>query len=265
LSAGSEPIFNVPRVITALLVLFIVVHARSLVLSESGEIEFLLRFAFIPVRYEPSLLPSGSLPGGFAAEIWTFVTYAFIHGDVVHLAVNGIWLLAFGSPIARRFGTPRFLVFFAVTAAAGAAMHLATHIGDLHPMVGASAAISGCMAAAVRFVFQRGGPLHLWRENDPAAYRVPAAPLTTALRDRRVLVFLIAWFAINALFAFTAAPIVGANQVIAWQAHIGGFLAGLLAFAAFDPVPRGATAASGPDGPDATATTDSHPDSDTGV
>jgi membrane associated rhomboid family serine protease len=39
------------------------------------------------------------------------------------------------------------------------------------------------------------------------------------------------------LFAFTSAPIVGAGQVVAWQAHIGGFLAGLLAFAAFDPVP----------------------------
>jgi membrane associated rhomboid family serine protease len=255
--------FNVPRVITALLALFIVVHARSLVLSESDEIDFLLRFAFIPVRYDLTVLAPGSMPGGFGAEIWTFVTYALIHGDWMHLGVNGVWLLAFGSPIARRFGTLRFLVFFAVTAAAGAAMHLATHIGDLHPMVGASAAISGCMAAAVRFVFQRGGPLHLWRENEEAAYRVPAAPLTTALRDRRVLVFLIAWFAINALFAFTAAPIVGTNQVIAWQAHIGGFLAGLLAFAAFDPVPRGAPAPGGPDGPDATATPDSHPHSDT--
>jgi membrane associated rhomboid family serine protease len=238
--------FNVPRVIVALLALLAAVHAvRTLVLSEPGDLEFLLRFAFIPVRYDPSVLAPGSLPGGFGADVWTFVTYALIHGDLLHLGVNSVWLLAFGSPIARRFGTLRFLLFFAVTAAAGAAVHLATHIGDLHPMVGASAAISGCMAAAVRFVFQHGGPLHLWRENEPAAYRVPAAPLTVALRDRRVLAFLIAWFALNALFAFTAAPIVGANQVVAWQAHIGGFLAGLLAFAAFDPVPRGVRPDSG--------------------
>ena len=237
--AGSEPVFNVPRVITAILALLIGIHAlREFVLSDNENIEFLLLFAFIPVRYDASVLAMGSMPGGLGAEAWTFVTYALIHGDWIHLSVNGVWLLAFGSPIARRFGAARFLVFFVVTAAAGAIAHLFTHVGDLQPMIGASAAISGCMAAAMRFVFQRGGPLHLLRESDADAYRVPALPLVTALRDRRILVFLIAWFAINALFAFTAAPIIGTGQVVAWQAHIGGFLAGLIAFAAFDPVPK---------------------------
>jgi membrane associated rhomboid family serine protease len=237
LSAGSEPVFNVPRVITATLALLIGVHAvRELVLSDNENIEFLLLFAFIPVRYDPSVLATGSMPGGLGAEVWTFVTYAFIHGDWIHLSVNGVWLLAFGSPIARRFGTIRFLIFCLVAAAAGAIAHLFTHVGDLQPMIGASAAISGCMAAAIRFVFQRGGPLHLLRESGADAYRIPALPLATVLRDRRVLVFLIAWFAINALFAFTSTPIIGTGQVVAWQAHIGGFLAGLIAFAAFDPV-----------------------------
>ncbi len=245
MSAGSEPVFNVPRVITATLALLIGVHVvRDVLLSDSQNIEFLLLFAFIPFRYDPSVLATGSMPGGLGAEVWTFVTYGFIHGDWIHLSVNGVWLLAFGAPIARRFGTVRFLVFFLVTAAAGAIAHLFTHVGDLQPMIGASAAISGCMAAAMRFVFQRGGPLHLLRENDADAYRVPALPLVTALRDRRILVFLIAWFAINSLFAFTAAPIIGTGQVVAWQAHIGGFLAGLIAFAAFDPVPKAEIAGS---------------------
>ena len=239
MSAGSEPVFNVPRVITATLALLIAVHAvRELLLSDQQNVEFLLLFAFIPVRYDPSLLTMGAMPGGLGAEVWTFITYALIHGDLVHLSVNGVWLLAFGSPIARRFGTLRFLGFFFVTAVAGAIAHLVTHVGDLQPMIGASAAISGCMAAAMRFVFQRGGPLHLLRENAADAYRVPALPLTSTLRDRRILVFLIAWFAINALFAFTAVPIIGTGQVVAWEAHIGGFFAGLLAFAAFDPVRR---------------------------
>jgi membrane associated rhomboid family serine protease len=237
LSAGSEPVFNVPRIITATLALLVAVHAvRELLLSDDENIEFLLLFAFIPVRYDPTVLAMGPLPGGLGAQVWTFLTYALIHGDLVHLSVNGVWLLAFGSPIARRFGAPRFIAFFIVTAAAGAAAHLVTHLGDLQPMIGASAAISGCMAAAIRFVFQRGGPLHLLREAD--AYRVPALPLATALRDRRILAFLIAWFAINALFAFSATPVIGTGQVIAWEAHIGGFLAGLIAFAAFDPVPK---------------------------
>jgi membrane associated rhomboid family serine protease len=248
--AGSEPVFNVPRVITATLAVLIIVHAvRTLVLSEDGDIEFLLLFAFIPVRYDPTVLALGPLPGGLGAQIWTFVTYALVHGSVIHLGVNGVWLLAFGSPIARRFGTLRFLVFFAIAAAAGAAAYLATHLGDLHPMVGASGAISGCMAAAMRFMFQRGGPLHLLPERDDAAYRIPAAPLATVLRDRRVVVFLLAWFGLNALSAFTSAPIVGANQVIAWEAHVGGFLAGLIAFAAFDPLPKATDVDGGTDAP----------------
>src|SRR5207253_11161662 len=126
---------------------------------------------------------------GWAADIWTFVTYALLHGSLGHLLLNGVWLLAFCSPVAQRFGPLRFLAFMAVTAAAGAVAHLVTHFGELLPMVGASAAISGAMAAAIRFAFQRGGPLELWRDRAEAC-RVPAAPLVASLRDRRVIAFL---------------------------------------------------------------------------
>ena len=154
----------------------------------------------------------------------------------MHLGVNTIWLLPFGSAVARRFGAMRYLVFFAVTAAAGALMHLVTHPGELSPMIGASAAISGFMAAAIRFAFQHGGPLGMLRS--PDAYRVPAAPLSAVWRDVRILAFLAVWFGLNLLFGLGSVTIPGGEQSIAWQAHIGGFLAGLLFFAAFDPVAR---------------------------
>jgi membrane associated rhomboid family serine protease len=153
----------------------------------------------------------------------------------MHLGFNGLWLLAFGSAVARRFGSHRFLAFFLVTAAAGAGLHLLTHAGELFPMIGASAAISGAMAAAMRFAFQRGGPLGFWRHDQEASYRVPALPLTGVLRDPRILAFLAVWFGVNILFGLGALPIAGDNQSIAWQAHIGGFLAGLLLFDVFDP------------------------------
>ena len=92
--------------------------------SEQQDVEFLLTFAFIPARYDASLVLGGALPGGFGAEMWTFVTYALIHADWTHFGVNAIWLLPFGSAVARRFGAARFLAFFAVTAAAGAGLHL---------------------------------------------------------------------------------------------------------------------------------------------
>jgi membrane associated rhomboid family serine protease len=104
------------------------------------------------------------------------------------------------------------------------------------PMIGSSAAVSGCMAGAVRFAFQQGGPLVLFR-HDEDAYRVPAAPLAAALRDPRILIFLAAWFGLNLLFGLGTVSVPGGERAIAWQAHIGGFIAGLVLFSFFDPVP----------------------------
>src|SRR5215470_3292946 len=232
---SSEPIFNVPAIVLAIIGIFVLVQGGQQLLL-SSEDEFLYYFAFIPARYDSSL-PAGSFPGGVGAEIWTFVTYAFIHGDITHLAMNSVWFLPFGSAVARRFGNLRVLGYFVVTAAAGALLHLVTHRGDLMPMIGASAAVSGFMAGAIRFAFQRGGPLTMFRSEEPAAYLVPAAPLSLALRDPRILVFLLAWFGLNLLLGIGSIGLPGSEQSIAWQAHIGGFVAGLLLFSWFDPVP----------------------------
>jgi membrane associated rhomboid family serine protease len=234
-----EPVFNIPTAVLAVLAALAFVHAvRVFALTQRDDLELLLLFAFIPGRYEPTLLPGGALPGGWAADIWTFVSYALLHGDWVHLGVNAAWLLAFGSPLARRLGAARFLAFFAVTAAAGAMAHLVTHTREFVPMIGASAAISGAMAGAMLFVFQPGGPLRR-RIGEPADYRVPAMPLGAALREPRILIFLGVWFGINLIFGLGAGPILGENQSVAWQAHVGGFVAGLLLFGFFDPVRPG--------------------------
>jgi membrane associated rhomboid family serine protease len=233
-----EPIFNVPPVIVLTVAALVLVHViRVYFLTRRQDLELLVRFAFIPARYDATPLPGGAYPGGFGAEIWTFVTYAFFHADAMHLGVNSVWLLAFGSALARRFGFVRFLAFFAITAAAGAAAHLLAHAGDPDPVIGASAAISGAMAAVTRFAFQRGGPLAPSLAVSQRSYRVAAAPLTSALRDPRVLAFLLTWFGLNALFGLGSASILGDGQIIAWQAHIGGFVAGLVLFPLFDPVP----------------------------
>jgi membrane associated rhomboid family serine protease len=242
---------NVPPVVTATIAVLGLVHAlRGLVLTPSGDLQFIALFAFIPARYDPAWLAQSGIPGGWGAQIWTFVTYALIHGDLTHLGLNTVWLLAFGSAVARRFGPLRFLAFFAVTAAAGAAMHLATHPGDGWPMVGASAAISGFMAAAIRFVFQAGGPLGLLGGSRGQAYATPAAPLWVTLRDPRVIAFLAVWFGLNILFGLVSLPLTDDQQSVAWQAHIGGFIAGLILFPLFDPVSRIRTGHGGAGGSD---------------
>ncbi len=234
-----EPLFNIPPVVVGVLAVLALIHAvRTYLLTHDQDTEVLLLFSFIPARYDSSVVLGGMLPGGFGAEIWTFVTYSLLHASWIHYGVNAVWMLPFGSAVARRFGAIRFLAFFAVTAAAGAAMHLATHVGERYPMIGASAAISGTMAAAMRFAFQRGGPLGLLRGDGDEAYRVPAIPLTHVLRDGRVVIFLVAWFGINLLFGLSSLSLGGADEPVAWQAHIGGFLAGLLLFSWFDPAPE---------------------------
>lgn len=232
--------FNVPSAVLATVGVLLLVHVlRIVALTESEDLQLLLTFAFIPARYETNLLVGGSFPGGFGADIWTFFTYAFLHADFLHIGVNLAWLLPFGTAIARRFGSLRYVLFMLVVSAAGALAHLVTHPGAMTPMIGASAAISGAMAAALRFVFQPGGPLGLWRgerDVDGDAWRVPAASLAATLRDPRFLVFLIAWMGLNALFGLGSVSIGEEGQEIAWQAHIGGFVAGLLLFNVFDPV-----------------------------
>jgi membrane associated rhomboid family serine protease len=90
------------------------------------------------------------------------------------------------------------------------------------------------MAAAMRFVFQQGGMLGL--SGDADAHRVPARPLLATLTDVRFLMFLVVWLGLNMLFGLGTVSIGGEEgEAIAWQAHIGGFFAGLILFNAFDP------------------------------
>jgi membrane associated rhomboid family serine protease len=231
-----EPIFNVPPVVIATVAALVLVHLlRVFALSDERDLQLLLTFAFIPARYGSDVVV-GAMPGGFGADLWTFFTYAFLHADLMHLGLNLAWLLPFGTALARRFGAWRYVLFMLVMSAAGALTHLATHWGALEPMIGASAAISGAMAAAMRFVFQQGGPLAALRSGADEAYRVPAVPLGVTLRDPRFLLFLAVWLGLNMLFGYgTVSFGQAAGQEIAWQAHIGGFFAGLFLFNAFDP------------------------------
>jgi membrane associated rhomboid family serine protease len=230
-----QPIFNMPPAITGLLGLLVAVCAAQTWWPAANE-WLVLNLAFIPARFTQ---PDSGLFGG-QAGVWTFVTYAFLHGGWIHLATNGLWLAAFGSPLARRFGTGRFLLFSAVGAVGGAIAHFAAFFGDVTPMVGASAAISAHMAGVSRFAFQPGGALSGRRFGRPDDL-VPALSIMAMLRERRVLTFLGVWFGINLLFGVFGGAAFGAPGAVAWQAHIGGFAAGLLLFPLFDP-PRRLTA-----------------------
>jgi membrane associated rhomboid family serine protease len=243
-----EPLLTLPAALSAYVALLAVIHLRVL-LPPDLDNWIIDVFGFIPKRYDSTLLAI-DFPGGEGAKAWTFVTYSLLHANLSHIAFNVLWLLPFGSALARRFGAVRFFVFMAVTAAAGALAHLITHEHAVAPMIGASASVSGTMAAAIRFAFVRGSFLSFNRGDAQAAAQVPALPLTRALRDRRVLGFLVVWFGINIIFGVGSIAIGTDGGSVAWQAHIGGFLAGLLLFSLFDPIPRAAARAADASSPD---------------
>jgi membrane associated rhomboid family serine protease len=170
LQPARERIFNVPIVVLAMGALMGLVHAVSRASPDGAADERVLadfRFHSGPVRAKRA----GDEPWttGWGAAVWTFFSYTFIHSDLNHLFFNLVWLLAFGTAVARRFGTLRFIVFFFVTAAAGA-QPIFTHLGELVPVVGASAGISGAMGAVLRFVFG-GGSISISRLAGRAALR----------------------------------------------------------------------------------------------
>jgi membrane associated rhomboid family serine protease len=241
---------TLPGALTAYVLLLAVIHVVRMLLPYDVDDLVIEMFGFIPKRYDSTLLAI-DFPGGTGAKVWTFVTYSLLHANFSHIGFNVLWLLPFGSALARRFGSVRFFVFMAVTAAAGALAHLVTHEHAVAPMIGASASVSGTMAAAIRFAFVKGSFLSFSRGDADAAARVPALSLLHALRNPRVLGFLGVWFGVNIIFGVGSIAIGADGASVAWQAHIGGFFAGLLLFSLFDPIPRGASDAADAPSPDA--------------
>lgn len=233
---SGPPAFNLPDVIVWLGAAMVIIHvARSLLLPVSWDNLIIYLFAFWPAKYAAL---SHLQPLDLASAVWASVTYGLLHGGAMHIIFNLLWMAIFGSAVARRFGAGRFLVFSVLCSIGGALAHLATHWGETAPMIGASAAISGQMAAAIRFVFELGGPLGAIRRSDRAAYFVPAQPLSECFRNQQVLVFVAVWFGLNLFFGIMSGPVAGEAAGVAWQAHIGGFVAGLVLFPFFDPVPQ---------------------------
>jgi len=241
--APREPVLTLPRALTAYVLLLAVVHLRVLLPPELENWTIDV-FGFIPKRYDTTLLAI-TFPGGAGAKVWTFVTYSLLHANLSHIGFNVLWLLPFGSALARRFGAIRFFLFMAVTAAAGALAHLITHEHAVAPMIGASASVSGTMAAAIRFAFVRGSFLSFSRGDADAAAKVPALSLLRALRNPRVLGFLGVWFGVNIIFGIGSLTIGADGASVAWQAHIGGFFFFFFLFSMFDPIAQ--TSAHGAD------------------
>lgn len=223
--APREPVFNLPGVVLAFLAICTGLHlVRSFLLTPEQDFWLIVRFAFIPLRHS----------GGYGLDVFAFISpwsYSLLHGGLAHLAVNMVWLAAFGSPLANRIGAARFVAFWLFTSLAAVALHYVLHTHDATPLVGASGAISGMMGAAARFGFRierdAGAP------GGRPAFAGPVLSIPAVFRSRTAVTFLAVWMVVNLVTGLGfSAPEEGGG--IAWEAHIGGFLAGFLLIRLFD-------------------------------
>jgi membrane associated rhomboid family serine protease len=140
---------------------------------------------------------SGHLIGIGAGEQWRLFTAIFLHAGLIHLAMNGYALWAFGNIVERELGKTRFLIIFLV-GGLFASVASFTFGPATVPGVGASGAIFAVFGAFVGYS---------WRRRDLAFY---------AGRIRNAIVLIV----INAVFSFSIPG-------IDWRAHVGGFVGGL--------------------------------------
>jgi membrane associated rhomboid family serine protease len=221
-----QPFFNAPQAVTYLISAIIFVHFVRWFLPTEVDWDIVGVASFIPARFFGDANGAATgLPDGAISVGITFLTHTFLHADLTHLGLNMVWLLAFGAPVARALGATRFLILYFVCGVAGALVHLAVHPTSLIPVIGASGAISGMMAGAIRYLFGARQPF-------------AAQSRVAALSDPRLLLFIGIWVAANTFFGVTSVGPSGEDQLIAWEAHLGGFLAGLFLFPLMLPIRR---------------------------
>lgn len=219
---ARAPILNAPRIVTGLIITFIVIEVGSLFLSDAQYDYMINSFALTPERFAYyGWRAAGSLSDTLLAFM-PLVTYAFLHDDLAHLIVNSTAFLIFGTAVARRVGTARFLGL-SLTATLGAAIvHLIFHWGVPVPVVGASGAVSGLMGAAFRFILIDPKATPVW------------PPQRLPLFSRPVLLCSAVWVVLNVVLGVTGFAPEGFGRMVAWEAHLGGYFAGLLAIPLFD-------------------------------
>lgn len=227
---ANPPAINVPGVVLAVVCLLVAIHVALWYLGEDWRVWSLYAFSFIPSRFggEAVAFPEG-------AQYWSFLSYALLHGDAMHLGSNCIWLLIFSTPLARRWSAPRYLLLLAVSAIAGAAAVLVAHWGKLLIVVGASASVSAVLAAALPIMCS---PDYRFRGNELLDHRtLRVLSFRELLGNSRALAFAAIFLAMT-LFTGATQITTGTafleERSIAWEAHLAGFLAGLILFYLLD-------------------------------
>lgn len=230
----TKRVFNVPGVVMALVLASIVFYLFAAFLPGRA-----IRIVEIYASVQPARFMAGpQANGGLLRMLAPLVTHMFVHATIAHIAFNMLWLLALGAPVARRMGAENalqsvaafssaalFFGFYALCGVVGALLFVVMHPNDLSLLVGASGGVSGLLGAVVRFAFNR------------TTLFGPEAAKFSPLLSTPVFAWSTIIIGMNLGVAIFGGALAGGAS-IAWEAHIGGYLAGLLLYPWFERIAR---------------------------
>ena len=187
---------------------------------------------FLVFLYQVSLGPSvnrfdeiwGLVPDAISGNLQTLLTSMFLHGSLLHIAGNMLFLWVFGRNVEDLIGSGRFLIFYLCCGLAAAILQVVTSPYSRVPVIGASGAIAGVMGAYL-IKFPRARIVTVFFVIFLIPIEVPAWAM------------LVWWFVIQFFSGLGSLATTNYSGGIAWYAHVGGFVAGMLLIRAF-PVKR---------------------------
>ena len=208
---------NVPRVakpyaVSAIIAINAIAFLYTVGLDPRGQAYLYHLLGVVPARF---FQPDWAAWAGYPETMgWPFLTYMFLHGGWLHVIMNMWMLWIFGDNIEDVTGHARFVLFYVLCGLFAVTLHMAFEQNSPIPIVGASGAIAGVMGAYL-VLYPHGQVLVL----------IPIIIYPLTVRVPSVL-FLGVWFAIQ-LVSGLSAQVQQANHV-AWWAHVGGFIAGIV-------------------------------------
>jgi len=182
-------------------------------------------YGIVPARYLTRYGFANLTVAGFLVPVFVSM---FLHGGWLHLLGNMLFLFVFGRSVEDRYGHIKFLFLYFLSGFAGAILHIILNAGSRLPSIGASGAIAGVLGAY--FV------------------SFPRARITTLIFlifffwtiELPAILVLGYWFLIQFVAGYQMLAIQSATGGgVAWWAHVGGFMTGLMLAVAFRPVQRG--------------------------
>jgi membrane associated rhomboid family serine protease len=203
-----------PAVTRVLIAANVIVFIAQLLMGSMTE-RIIQTFGYMPAR----LLD----PAAFGYAPWevgiTLVSSLFLHGGFVHLIGNLIYLWVFGGAVEDELGRVRFLFFYVACGAAGSLAHTLLFPQSTIPSIGASGSIAGVLGAFLVF--------------RPSARIITLFPLVVywAMAELPALLFLPVWFGMQFFSGFLSLQAARGTQEVAgvaWWAHVGGFLFGMI-------------------------------------